>query len=422
MLGIFSMAPVSFPPDFIWGSATAGYQIEGDNIHSGHWHREVLYHAKEPSGKACNFWNLWPQDFAMLSELGHRMFRMSVEWARIEPEEKLHDEEALARYLAMFKELKKRGIKLCLTLHHFSQPQWFEEKGEFNNAENIGCFLRHLEYLVPKVAPYVDLWNIFNEFNNGDSPSLYGRKTNCLIAHARAAQIIRAHSKAPVSTAHAMTCYQPLDPDDEFDVTRTRIRDWVVNRFFYHAVRTGEILFPYRDAVEVPELKGSCDFWAINYYTRHFVSARKAVSSRHECQRIRPIGRDFYLEEFYPQGLVDGLCQLKDLPVYITENGFCCDDDRLGILYRRRCGKDAMSGDISIGRFSTTMNGAVLFRASVWSTWISKRLNALRNRVHTFSATFFRAAVSTGILYSNIFRNSRTGRFIHQKNKERYLS
>ncbi len=271
MLGIFSMAPVSFPPDFIWGSATAGYQIEGDNIHCGHWHREVLYHAKEPSGKACNFWNLWPQDFAMLSELGHRMFRMSVEWSRIEPEEKLHDEEALARYLAMFKELKKRGIKLCLTLHHFSQPQWFEEKGEFNNAENIGCFLRHLEYLVPKVAPYVDLWNIFNEFNNGDSPSLYGRKTNCLIAHARAAQIIRAHSKAPVSTAHAMTCYQPLDPDDEFDVTRTRIRDWVVNRFFYHAVRTGEILFPYRDAVEVPELKGSCDFWAINYYTRHFV-------------------------------------------------------------------------------------------------------------------------------------------------------
>lgn len=336
MLGIFSMAPVSFPPDFIWGSATAGYQIEGDNIHCGHWHREVLYHAKEPSGKACNFWNLWPQDFAMLSELGHRMFRMSVEWSRIEPEENRHDEEAVARYLAMFKELKKRGIKLCLTLHHFSQPQWFEEKGEFNDAENISCFLRHLEYLVPKVAPYVDLWNIFNEFNNGDSPSLYGRKTNCLIAHARAAQIIRAHSKAPVSTAHAMTCYQPLDSDDEFDVTRTRIRDWVVNRFFYHAVRTGEILFPYRDAVEVPELKGSCDFWAINYYTRHFVSARKAVSSRHECQRIRPIDRDFYLEEFYPQGLVDGLCQLKDLPVYITENGFCCDDDRLRILYLAR--------------------------------------------------------------------------------------
>ena len=69
---------------------------------------------------------------------------------------------------------------------------------------------------------------------------------------------------------------------------------------------------------------------------RHFVSARKAVSSRHECQRIRPIDRDFYLEEFYPQGLVDGLCQLKDLPVYITENGFCCDDDRLRILYLAR--------------------------------------------------------------------------------------
>lgn len=335
MLGVFSMKPVKFPEGFVWGSATAGHQVEGDNIHSSSWHNEIKGHCPEPSGKACNFWNLWKQDFAMLSELKHRMFRMSIEWSRIEPEEGWHDEEALNHYLAMFEELKKRGIKLCLTLHHFSHPQWFEEKGEFRERENISFFLRHLEYLVPKIAQYVDLWNIFNEFNNGDSLELYDRKTNCLIAHAKAAAIIRAYSQAPVSTAHAMTPYFPANPDDEFDITRTRITNWVVNDFFYHAVRTGEILFPYRDAVEIPELKGACDFWAINYYTRHFVTARNAsgTAKRYECHKIRPIRNDFYLEEFYPQALVDGLCRLKDLPVYITENGFCCDDDRLRILY-----------------------------------------------------------------------------------------
>ena len=318
MLGIFSMKErITFPDGFDWGSATAGHQIEGDNIHSSSWHREQEEHFREPSGKACNFWNLWEEDFGLLSELGHRMFRMSIEWSRIEPEEGRHDDEAL---------------------HHFSHPQWFEEKGEFRKRENADLFLRHLEFLIPKIAPYVDLWNIFNEFNNGDSPDLYARKANCLAAHARAAALIRTFSRAPISTAHAMCPYQPHDPEDEFDVTRTRIRNWVVNDFFYHAIRTGEVLFPYRDGEEIPGLKNSCDYWSINYYTRHFVTARTAAGTakRYECHRIRPIPRDFYLEEFYPQGLVDGLCTLRDRPVWITENGLCCDDDRLRILYLAR--------------------------------------------------------------------------------------
>ena len=339
MLGIFSMKErITFPDGFDWGSATAGHQIEGDNIHSSSWHREQEELFREPSGKACNFWNLWEEDFGLLSELGHRMFRMSIEWSRIEPEEGRHDDEALRRYLQMFETLKKRNIKLCLTLHHFSHPQWFEEKGEFRKRENADLFLRHLEFLIPKIAPYVDLWNIFNEFNNGDSPDLYDRKANCLAAHARAAALIRTFSRAPISTAHAMCPYQPHDPEDEFDVTRTRIRNWVVNDFFYHAIRTGEVLFPYRDGEEIPGLKNSCDYWSINYYTRHFVTARTAAGTakRYECHRIRPIPRDFYLEEFYPQGLVDGLCTLRDRPVWITENGLCCDDDRLRILYLAR--------------------------------------------------------------------------------------
>ena len=144
MLGIFSMKErITFPDGFDWGSATAGHQIEGDNIHSSSWHREQEEHFREPSGKACNFWNLWEEDFGLLSELGHRMFRMSIEWSRIEPEEGRHDDEALRRYLQMFETLKKRNIKLCLTLHHFSHPQWFEEKGEFRKRENADLFLRH---------------------------------------------------------------------------------------------------------------------------------------------------------------------------------------------------------------------------------------------------------------------------------------
>ncbi len=335
MLGIFSIPAVKFPENFLWGSATAGHQIEGDNINSCNWHREQSGDFT-PSGKACNFWELWKQDFAMLSDLKHQAFRMSIEWSRIEPAEGVHDEAALNHYISMFEELKKRGIKLCLSLHHFTHPQWFEEKGEFYKRENVDCFVRHVEYLVPKIAKYVDLWNIFNEFNNGVDLNLFERKANCLVAHARCAAIIRAYSEAPVSTAHAMTPFQPADPENEFDITKTRMLNWAVNDFFYHAVRTGEILFPFRNGEEIQGLKDSCDYWSINYYTRHFCSAKNSGPTRHKSHQIRPIDMPFYLEEFYPQGLTDGLCGLKDLPIYITENGFCCDDDRLRILYLGR--------------------------------------------------------------------------------------
>lgn len=339
MLGIFSIRePVKFKEGFLWGSSTAGHQIEGNNIHSQNYHRELATKIPEPSGMACNFWNLYKEDFALLTELGHQAFRMSIEWSRIEPEEGRHDKDALDHYIKMFEDLKSRNIKIFLTLHHFTHPQWFEEKGGFTIRKNIDYFARHLEYLVPKIAAYVDNWHIINEFNNGDSLDDYETKANFLVAHARGAAIVRAHSKAPVSTAHALVEWQPEDPNDEFDVTRTRIREWIGNSFFFHAVRTGEILFPYRDGEIIPDLKNSCDYWAMNYYTRHFVTARKASGSgkRHDCNHLRPIDRDFYLEEFYPQGLVDRLAHLQDLPVMITENGLCCDDDRLRIIYLAR--------------------------------------------------------------------------------------
>jgi len=338
MLGIFSMAPVQFPKGFLWGSATAGHQIEGDNVDSQNYHWELTDKNVEPSGKACDFWTRWQDDFAMLDNLGHQAFRMSIEWSRIEPSEGRRDRQALDRYLLMLEDLKKRNIKIFLTLHHFTHPQWFELKGGFRKRENVGDFIRHLEFLVPVIAPYVDYWNIINEFNNGDSLDSYETRANFLVAHARGTAVVRQYSKAPVSTAHALVEWQPENPRDEFDVTRTRIRDWVGNQFFFHAIRTGEVLFPYRDAEVVPDLKGSCDFWSLNYYTRHFVTARKANGSgkRHDCNHLRAINKAFYLEEFYPEGLVDRLGGLQDLPVYITENGYSCDDDRLRILYLAR--------------------------------------------------------------------------------------
>ena len=339
MLGVFSLPePVTFRPGFLWGSATAGHQIEGGNIHSHKYRMELDGKFPECSGKACNFRELYRQDIDLLAELGHQAFRLSLEWPRIEPAPGVHDEAEMKWYLQILELLKEKKIRICVTLMHLSHPQWFEEIGEFHRRENVDYFLRHLEYLVPQVAPYADSWIVLNEFNGSEDPRCVERKVNCLVAHARAAELIRNYSNAPVSTAHALVDWQPENPEDFFDRVRADLRDWVGNRFFFHAVRTGIVLSPHRDAEEIPGLRGSCDFWALNYYTRHFVSARKFQGTvpRPACCRIRMIDEPFYLEEFYPEGLIRQLERLHDLPVQITENGVACDDDRFRILYLAR--------------------------------------------------------------------------------------
>ena len=82
------MKQFEFPSDFLWGSATAGHQVEGNNSNSDVWALEHLPHTPfaEPSGDACDHFNRYPQDIALLAELGFNSYRFSLEWARIEPE------------------------------------------------------------------------------------------------------------------------------------------------------------------------------------------------------------------------------------------------------------------------------------------------------------------------------------------------
>ena len=89
---------MSFPKNFLWGVATSSYQIEGGNVNSDWWAWEQQGKTQDKSGKACDFWNRWPDDHDLLSELGVNTFRLSLEWSRIEPEEGKFSEEAIAHY------------------------------------------------------------------------------------------------------------------------------------------------------------------------------------------------------------------------------------------------------------------------------------------------------------------------------------
>ncbi|HBC74771.1 MAG TPA: glycoside hydrolase family 1 protein [Candidatus Wallbacteria bacterium] len=335
MYDIFSLPDVKFPQNFIWGSATAGHQVEGDNIHSNWWALEQNGKVGTKSGKACNHYSLYKQDVELLKSLGHRAYRMSIEWSRIEPAEGAFNAEAMAHYIDLLVRLKEAGMTVYVTLHHFTHPQWFEELGGFQKLSNLKYFERFINHAVPKIAQFVDYWNVINEFNLGNAEARIDFKLNMLRYHARGYHLIKQYSSAPISSAHAFVHYFPYRRHDKFDNIMTDLQDWRDNEFFFHAIRTGEIVFPFRDAEFDPEVKGSADFWAVNYYTRHMVDARLAAleGKRFEHKTLKMIPMNFYLEEMFPEGLISNLERLKDRPVHITENGCSCDDDRFRIAY-----------------------------------------------------------------------------------------
>jgi beta-glucosidase len=402
MLSLLSMPEIKFPENFLWGAGTAGHQIEGNNIFSQYWHDEQNGKYPTASGKACNHWELFREDAKLISELGLQAYRMSVEWARIEPQEGVYDTKALARYCEFMDILKEGNIKIFITLHHFTHPQWFEKKGGFRKRENIKYFASYIEYLIPKITRYTDGWNVINEFNGQRGLEYNDFKANMLLAHAKGYHIIKQHSKAPVSTAHALVDWHPRSYRDKFDKTTCSMSDWLTNEFFFHAIRTGEIVLPYRDVEFHPELKGAMDFWAMNYYTRHFVSGRssKLEAERFSCNKINMIDEDFYLDEMYPEGMLRQLERMKDYPVYITENGCSCDDDRLRIIY--------------ITRYLHTLHEAIKRGVDVrgyfyWSLLDNYEWGSFKPRfglVHVDFDSFLRTPKKSSEFYRDIIKNN----------------
>lgn len=340
MYDVFSLPDIQFPEGFLWGSGTAGHQIEGMNIHSDFWADEqaktgIFANADSVSGAACNHYEMVAEDVDLLTKLGHKAYRMSIEWARIEPQEGQFCEEAVQHYLDELQRLQEKNIKVFITLVHFTVPAWFARLGGISNPENLPYFERYLHYILPHIAPYAYAWNVLNEFNLGFTEAHFVKKRSALRFHARGYHIIKQYSDAPVSSAHAFVQYTPKRPYDAFDPVMASYLDWSANGFFLHAIRTGEILLPFTEGEICEEVKGSLDFWAINMYTRTMADARKAngFGERYRHKLLKMIPKDFYLEEMYPENMIAQLDRIHDRPIYITENGCSCDDDRFRIVY-----------------------------------------------------------------------------------------
>jgi beta-glucosidase len=136
-----------FPDGFIWGTATAAHQVEGNNVSSDYW---ALEHARpslfrEPSGDAVDQYHRFRDDMAILAGLGLSAYRFSIEWARIEPEEASFSRAVLDHYQRCLDACLDLGITPVVTFHHFTQPMWQARAGGMTDPKFADRFARYCE-------------------------------------------------------------------------------------------------------------------------------------------------------------------------------------------------------------------------------------------------------------------------------------
>jgi beta-glucosidase len=159
------VSEIEFPKGFLWGTATAAHQVEGDNTNSDWWtfEHEPGSPCKEPSGTAIEHYKRYPRDIALLAGLGFNTYRFSVEWARIEPDEGRFDEVQLDHYRRMVDLCDKSGLRPMVTLNHFTLPQWLADRGGWLSASIAVLFERFTRRVVAALGDQVEWYCTLNE-------------------------------------------------------------------------------------------------------------------------------------------------------------------------------------------------------------------------------------------------------------------
>ncbi len=343
----------NIPDDFKWGISTSEYQISGaENCPDSDWaHHESQPNSRlSPSGKALDHWNEMERDVALLKKLGVNSYRFSLEWSKIEPQKGEFDQSAIDHYIELCRLLRKNNIEPMITLHHFTNPQWFAEEGGFENEENIQDYVDFCTYVFKKMNKEADLWVTINEpaiyafmgyvlgkhppfrFNLQQAGTVL---SNLLKAHCRAYQALKQiRPDAQIGLVHNVLQFEthglknPLEkiPAELF----TRITHQIVMEFFAKkesSLKYPSAFFPFLANVDLQlpkcfNMPQMSDFFGVNYYTKPLLKAGlqwPPVSST-----CRP-GQEMtsYEYRFFPEGIYEAIQELNafNLPIYITETG-----------------------------------------------------------------------------------------------------
>ncbi|MFI1730890.1 glycoside hydrolase family 1 protein [Streptomyces acidicola] len=319
-----------FPDGFLWGASTAAHQIEGNNVNSDWWRKEHDPAARiaEPSLDACDSYHRWEQDMDLLARLGFTDYRFSVEWARIEPVPGTFSRAEIAHYRRMVEGALARGLRPMVTLHHFTVPQWFEDRGGWTADGAVELFARYVENCAPIIADGVRHVCTINEPNmiavmaglakRGEQgfppaglPFPDEETTDAVIAaHHAAVKVVRAgHPDIQVGWTIANQVYQALPGAEEATAAYRRPREDV----FIEAAR-GD------------------DFIGVQSYTRTKIGPDGPIPAPQDAERT------LTQWEYYPAAVGHALRHTADIigpdmPLIVTENGIATGDDSRRVDY-----------------------------------------------------------------------------------------
>jgi len=337
------MNKLVFPEGFLWGASTSAHQVEGGthndwsewekenasrlakkaehNPPSGGWPEHILKNYPNPlqeenyiSGKTCDHYNRYEEDFGIAKSLGHNAHRFSIEWSRIEPEEGVFNEEAVLHYRAVLKALRAEGMEPFVTLWHWTNPVWLRDKGGPESDQFAFYFARYTRTVVKRLDDLVTFWVTLNEptsvlqnaYLRGVWPpqkmnplSYFQVFKNLAEAHKKAYEVIHRTDKlAKVGFANILGFFEPNDPSASLDQLIFKNMKYYSNERFLE-------LTP-----------NTHDFLTAQYYFHNKIAF--PFKNKNENKIVTDMGW-----EVYPRGIYQVLKDLEKykLPIYVTENG-----------------------------------------------------------------------------------------------------
>jgi beta-glucosidase len=322
-----------FPADFLWGSATAGHQVEGGNVNTDWWvfEHDPTTPARESSGDGIDHLNRFAGDFELLASLRHNAHRFSVEWACIEPAEGEFSRAALDHYGRVLDALHSHRLIPFLTLHHFTLPRWFAERGGWLAPDALAVFDRYCRVVLKFLGERTRFVCTINEpqmvalhgYLEGYHPP--GRTSHVLWK--RVGRILLDAHRVAVRAVHDLCDAKPgLAVQLPLLVPA---RDDPASRAFC-AELEAEIVDLYLDGLVGPD-RG--DWLGVQYYRKQWVDPASPTffapppAGTHVTQMGWAVHPDGLRHMLQLAGARTGL------PLYVTENGIATEDDRERIDY-----------------------------------------------------------------------------------------
>ena len=435
--------PMHFPADFVWGVATAAFQIEGAALEDGKAH-SIWDRFCRQSGTiddasngdvACDHYHRWSEDLDLIASLGVNAYRFSVSWPRVQPlGQGAWNEKGLDFYERLVDGLLARGLQPHLTLNHWDLPTALQDRGGWAERDTVQRFV---DYALGMQRRLGDRLHTLTTHNEPWVMAMLGHREgvfapgvrhvatafqvahHLLLSHGLALQALRqAGCRTPLGIVLNLAPVHPAT-DSEADRAKAVAEDGQLVRWYLDALCHGRYPADVWAALgaDVPVVREGdmaaiaqpLDYLGINYYSRTVVSADGPVDAARQGREVTHMGW-----EVYPEGLTELLLRVHrdyDLPqLFITENGaaypdVCAgghvhDEDRVRYLQRHIAAVgEAVSQGVRVGGYMVWS----LMDNFEWSFGYTKRFGI----VHIDYATQQRTLKDSALWYRQFLQQQR---------------